>query len=82
MKVYLTYWCNNGDYEDYHERVCGAYSTRKKAVATIEAAGFAKGVPEGFGWASKSKWHMPTMFDDEGTPWELHSMWVREMEVE
>ena len=82
MKVYLAYWCNNEDYEDYSEYVKGAYSTRESAIAAIEAFGYRKGKPpKPFDYLNKNEWHMPTFFKD-GEPWGCYSMWVREMEVD
>ena len=82
MKVYLAYWCNNEAYEDYSESVQGVYSTRKKAVDAIEKAGYVKGAKvEPFN-GSKDRWNKGAWYDEEGQPWEIHSMWVREMEVD
>lgn len=81
MKVYLAYWCNNEAWEDYSKSVDGVYSSRAKAVASIESKGYRKGPTEYYPHASKERWNKESWFDDLGQPWELHSMWVREMEV-
>ena len=82
MNVYLVYWCNNEAYEDYSEHVEGVYSTLGRAVAHIESRGFRKGPTEYYPKASKERWNKESWFDDMGQPWELHSMWVSEMEVD
>ena len=82
MKIYLTYWCNNEPYEDYWEEVRGVYSTRKKAVASIEKSGYVKGAKvEPFN-GRKERWNKGAAYDEDGQPWQMHSMWVREMEVD
>lgn len=83
MKVYLTYWCNNEDYEDYNESVEGVFSTHEKAVAAIEAKGYRKGKPpKPFEYLDEEDWHKPWFLHDDGIPRNYHSMWIREMEVD
>ena len=86
MKVYLTYWCNNEEYEDYNEMVKGAYSTRDGAVAAIEGEGYVKGAPGApWDWLDGERWHKPHYWHFPGRAdelWGYRSMWVREMEVD
>ena len=79
MKVYLVYWCNNEQYEDYYESVDKVFSTYGKAVEYIESQGY--NLRE-----KRDKWEIAhdivrwdaTEDDGFGT---FYSMWVREMEV-
>ena len=82
MKVYLVYWCNNEQYEDYTEIVEGVYSTREKAIAAIESQGYRKGPTEFYPYASKEKWNKEDWYDEDNQPWALHTMWVRGMVVD
>ena len=79
MKVYLVYWCNNEEWEDYFESVDAVFSTREKAEQSILARGYKQHVPTSE-WERRNKvgW-----FDSE-FDWYGHcdSMWVREMEVD
>lgn len=79
MKVYLVYWCNNEQWEDYCESVDAVFSTRERAEQFIIAKGYTPHVCDSE-WEKK---HMADRFDsidDDG--YGLHySMWVREMEV-
>ena len=79
MSVYLVYWCNNEDYEDYRESVEAAFATRDSAERFIESKGYRPHV-------CRDEWekrHWTGRYD--GAPDEFgyySSMWVREMEVE
>lgn len=79
MKVYLVYWCNNEQWEDYYETVDGVFSTREKAVAHINGRGYKPHKCE-------SEWEKRNMADHfDGPPDEFGdhgSMWVREKEVD
>ena len=79
MRVYLVYWCNNEQYEDYYESVDKVFSTYGKAVEYIESQGYKLREERG-------KWEIThdivrwDAIEDDGFGM-FYSMWVREMEV-
>ena len=78
MKVFLAYWCNNEPYEDYHETVDGVFSTSEGAEAFIVGKGYRPHV-------CVDEWEKRNMagrFDKRVDEYEMHSMWIREMEVD
>ena len=78
MKVYLAYWCNNEQWEDYHEAVHGVFSTREKAVGFIEGEGYRLRTDPNDFYVMRGvdRW------DKRRDEWESNSMWIREMEVD
>ena len=77
-KVYLVYWCNNERWEDYEECVDAVFSTRERAEQYIIDKGYTPHVCESE-WEKK---HMADRFDQRFDEYTVHSMWVREMEVD
>lgn len=79
MKVYLAYWCNNEQWEDYDEIVEAVFSSIEKAVDYIVGKGYRP-------HECKGEWEKRNMADryDSGPDEFGHrnSMWVREMEVD
>lgn len=79
MKVYLVYWCNNEEYEDYYETIEAIFSTEDKAKKYITSHGFSPHVCVSE-WEKK---HQANWYDSKPDEFgEYHSMWVKEMEVD
>ena len=79
MKVYLVYWCNNEEWEDYAESVVHVFSTKEKATAYIERQGYKPHVPISEFDRRYMKDYYDSEKDEDGG---YDSMWIREMEVD
>ena len=79
MKVYLVYWCNNEQWEDYSDGVSAVFSTRERAENYIIGKGCKPHVCES-AWERE---HMADLYDLEPDEYGYYySMWITEKEVD